>query len=131
MKFYLLVMLSLTSFGVSAKCDQKDADKGIQSAMNECAHERFKFADNRLNIVYKNKMKELKKTQEEYPNEDATKELVAKYRAAQLAWLKYRDAQCEDESYGYYGGSMAPMIYSSCLETLTTDRIKQMNREDR
>jgi uncharacterized protein YecT (DUF1311 family) len=50
----------------------------------------------------------------------------AKLRAAQRAWLRYRDAQCTFEAAAYDGGSMQPMIKLLCLESLTRSRARQV-----
>ncbi len=46
--------------------------------------------------------------------------------AAQLAWIKFRDASCEFETSAYEGGSIAPAIYSACLEETTKQRTQQL-----
>lgn len=131
MRVFLFILLSIVSFEVSAKCNQKEADKGIQGAMNECAYEGYKIADNKLNSVYKTRMDDLKKTQHDYPNEESSKELVNKFKKAQLAWLKYRDAECDDQYYSFYGGSMAHLVHSLCLETLTKERINEIESKQK
>ena len=52
----------------------------------------------------------------------------AKLRAAQLAWLKFRDAHCDYESIGDKGGSIYPMVVSFCLAEITTGRVKQLQK---
>ena len=63
-----------------------------------------KKADAALNAVYRKLEK--------------TPELVA----AQRLWIAYRDAECKYQYSRYEGGTIAPMIYSNCLTTLTTQR---------
>ena len=46
--------------------------------------------------------------------------------ASQRAWLKFRDAQCVTEGYSARGGSMEPLMASSCIEELTKSRTKQL-----
>ncbi|MEM8850088.1 MAG: lysozyme inhibitor LprI family protein [Pseudomonadota bacterium] len=41
---------------------------------------------------------------------------------AQRAWLRYRDATCEAEQNEYAGGSIAAMVYWSCMDRLTLQR---------
>lgn len=45
-------------------------------------------------------------------------------RAAQKAWLPYRDATCALETMGLDGGSAYAMAYNGCLNGLTDERIK-------
>jgi uncharacterized protein YecT (DUF1311 family) len=49
----------------------------------------------------------------------------AKLRAAQLAWIKFRDAHCEYEAFGNTGGSIYPMVHGFCLAEVTAERSKQ------
>ena len=96
-----------------------DADEGPcpdamnQHAMNQCAASAFRQADAELNKIYRQLM-----------NDAGTAE-KAKLRAAQLAWIKFRDAHCDYESFGNTGGSIYPMVYSFCLAGVTAERTKQ------
>lgn len=44
----------------------------------------------------------------------------------QRAWLKYRDAHCTTEGYWARGGSLEPLLVSTCKTKLTQDRIQQL-----
>jgi uncharacterized protein YecT (DUF1311 family) len=96
-----------------------DADEGpcpeamTQHAMNQCAAQEFQKADAELNKVYRGLLK------------DAGTAEKAKLRAAQLAWIKFRDAHCDYEAFGNKGGSIYPMVYSFCLAEVTRDRTNQ------
>jgi len=88
-----------------------------QSAMNFCAAEQAKTADRRLNQVYQQAIAKFKGT----PNE---KQLVT----AQRAWMQFRDASCTFERDRFKGGSIAPLMYSSCLTELSQERTKALQR---
>ncbi|MCA1616454.1 MAG: lysozyme inhibitor LprI family protein [Acidobacteria bacterium] len=96
-----------------------DADEGpcpdamTQPDMNRCTALEFQKADAALNKIYRRLMK------------DAGAAEKAKLRAAQLAWIKFRDAHCEYESFGNKGGSIYPMVYSFCLADVTGKRAEQ------
>ena len=79
-----------------------------QMELNQCAANEYKAADRDLNAYYSKLEK--------------TNELVA----AERAWIAYRDAECAYQAKAVEGGSMAPMIYSSCLADLTKQRLKQL-----
>lgn len=81
-----------------------------QMEMNECAGLAYQEADKRLNQVYK-----------QLPR---TPGLVA----AEKAWIAFRDAECTYEAQAVEGGSMQPMVYANCLQSLTEDRIKQLTQ---
>jgi len=94
------------------------ANAQTQVDMNECQGREYKKADAALNAVYKQLMA---KTQ------DDAGELAA-LKAAQQAWIKFRDADCEFESYENKGGTIYPLVYSGCLTTLTQERTKQLRQ---
>ena len=101
--------------------EQDDADRedpcpgsGSQSELNQCAARARDKADAELNKVYRELMK------------DAGTAERAKLRAAQLAWIKFRDTQCDYESVGNKGGSIYPMVVGFCLARVTNDRVKQL-----
>ncbi len=50
----------------------------------------------------------------------------AQIKTVQLAWIKFRDLQCNYEADRYEGGSMQPLVHSSCLYALTKQRNKEL-----
>ena len=87
---------------------------GSQHELNRCAAAARDKADAELNKVYRELMKDMGATER------------TKLRAAQLAWIKFRDAQCDYESVGNKGGSIYPMVVSFCLARVTGTRVKQL-----
>jgi uncharacterized protein YecT (DUF1311 family) len=85
-----------------------------QAEMNQTSAQGYYKADAELNKVYKILMSKL---------DEKGKALLIK---AENDWLKYRDSHCKFEASFYEGGSMQPMIYSGCLESVTMDRIKEL-----
>jgi uncharacterized protein YecT (DUF1311 family) len=88
-----------------------------QAEMNVCAAQEFRRTDARLNTVYQKLVKTL----------DANRRV--KLRAAQRAWLAYRDAQCDFEASASEGGSMQPLELASCKSNATKERIAQFQQE--
>ncbi|MGG6263629.1 lysozyme inhibitor LprI family protein [Leptolyngbya sp. AN03gr2] len=88
-----------------------------QSVMNICAAQQASAADRKLNQVYQKAIAKFKGT----PNE---KQLVT----AQQAWIQFRDASCTFERDRFKGGSIAPLMYSSCVTELTQERTKALER---
>jgi uncharacterized protein YecT (DUF1311 family) len=84
-----------------------------QLDMNQCADAQYRKADVELNRAYQQLVR-------------ASGSSDAKLKAAQLAWLKFRDAECDYEASLYEGGSMMPMVYSFCLRDVTTERTRQL-----
>jgi uncharacterized protein YecT (DUF1311 family) len=96
--------------------DREDPCPGsnTQFELNQCAARARDKADAELNKVYRELMKDAGTTER------------AKLRAAQLAWIKFRDTQCDYESVGNKGGSIYPMVVSFCLARVTGARVKQL-----
>ena len=99
--------------------ERDEADEGpcpdamTQYAMNRCAAEEFQKADAELNKIYRQLVT------------DAGPAEKVKLRAAQLAWIKFRDAHGDYEAFGNTGGSIYPMVYSFCLAEVTRERTRQ------
>jgi uncharacterized protein YecT (DUF1311 family) len=85
-----------------------------QAEMNQTAFKNYQIADKKLNETYKELMTFL--TIEE-------KQLL---KTAQKEWLKFRDSHCTFESFEYEGGSIKPLIKSTCLEDLTGKRTNEL-----
>ena len=95
--------------------DNADCGKAVtQFDMNQCADKDFQAADKTLNEVYK----KVVAAQEG----DSTK-----LKAAQRAWITFRDAECSFEIADNEGGTIYPMMYSMCLTKVTKARIAQFN----
>ncbi len=91
-------------------CEQAES----QFEMTQCAGREYKQADAELNKVYQQVLR-----QEESGGQ-------ARLKAAQLAWLKFRDTQCAYEAGDYIGGTMRPMVEAFCLAAVTNDRTRQL-----
>ncbi|QSJ15615.1 lysozyme inhibitor LprI family protein [Nostoc sp. UHCC 0702] len=85
-----------------------------QLEINQCAQLSYKNADQKLNQVYQQLLPKLSRSRKQ------------KLNAAQLAWIKFRDASCEFERSAYEGGSIAPTIYFGCLEKTTKQRTQEL-----
>jgi uncharacterized protein YecT (DUF1311 family) len=51
---------------------------------------------------------------------------IVSFRAAQVAWQKYRDAQCDMVAHGYLGGTGRASGYGKCLADITRNRILEL-----
>lgn len=86
-----------------------------QADMNYCAALDAQQADDKLNEVYQ-------KLRAAITNETQEKRLIA----AQQAWIPFRDSDCEFSQRRYDGGSIMPLIYSSCIADRTRQRTKEL-----
>ena len=82
-----------------------------QGAMNVAAQREFAAADKRLNATYEKFIAALDEKGK------------TKLRAAERAWIAYRDAEADAEARG---GSMEPMSYNNSCTALTEARIKHL-----
>ena len=104
---YLIALLLLTLSAVPALAQS-------QSEMNREAAASFVKADAELNRVYAKVLAML------------DDEGRAKFKAAQRAWVVFRDAQAEFEMDNEArGGSMAPLIYEGFRARITKARVAQ------
>jgi uncharacterized protein YecT (DUF1311 family) len=116
MKFRIVIAAALFAAPAMAQDDKKIdcANAQVQFEMNICANRAYEAADKSLNEIY---LKIL-------ASEDASGK--NRLKAAQRAWLKFRDLECDFESAVNEGGTMYPMVYSGCLQGLTEERTKQL-----
>jgi uncharacterized protein YecT (DUF1311 family) len=84
-----------------------------QFEMNKCADKDYRAADKALNEAYRNVLA-------------AQQGDDAKLKAAQRAWIAFRDAECTFRTADDEGGSIQPMDYAMCMTTLTRERTKQL-----
>ena len=96
--------------------ESDDAANGIQSAMNACAYDEYTRQDGRLNQAYVMVMR---------------RQAVAgkaKLRGLQRAWIKQRDVKCDAERMAYDGGSIAPLMFHTCMTDQTISRTLWLER---
>lgn len=90
-------------------------DKAVsQPDMNACAKKAYTTSDVALNKLYQQILQRLK------DDADAKKRLLA----AQRAWLAFRDAECHFSASATEGGTVFPMAYGLCLDSLTKARVQ-------
>lgn len=110
-----LVILTASALTPAIAQDITCNPDGAQAEMNVCAFEDFERADAALNAEYKLAV-------------DAAKGMGVydQLRAAQRAWLPFRDAACAAEAAPFQGGTLQPLILYSCLATLTEERTRHL-----
>lgn len=85
-----------------------------QAEMNQQAFDSFEKADAELNKIYSKVLAKL----------DA--EGQAKLKAAQRAWVAFRDAQAELDADFMRGGSAAPLLRAGSLTGTTQHRTQEL-----
>lgn len=86
--------------------------------LNTCAFIGFDSSDAELREVYRKLLAE--------PRAEPVKEAAVALKASQDAWLKFRDLQCEWDTFEWGGGSMRPTVVFNCQRALTEERIRQL-----
>ncbi len=105
----LLLMAQTTSADI--ECDMAEADKGVQSAMNQCAYKDYLIADEALNVQWTKTAATMKARDENFESVyDKRPGYFTTMLKAQRAWLEYRDAHCTNEGYYARGGSLEPLL---------------------
>jgi uncharacterized protein YecT (DUF1311 family) len=112
----LVLTLGASSFAQNQKKDPCDEAQS-QAEMNMCWGKEYRAADARLNETYRQFMAKL------------NDEEKAQLKKAQLAWIPYRDANCEFVADQYKGGTMRPMIAAICLAETTNNRTTELKAQ--
>ena len=115
----LIVALLLSNISMAGQQPKKDPCANAQSQleMNMCWGSQYKAADAQLNAAYREFTSKLN------PEE------TAQLKTAQLAWIKFRDANCEFVADAYKGGSIRPMIAAMCLADVTNARTSELKAQ--
>jgi len=90
-----------------------DALKGVTVAMAGCTNAELQKQDARLNRAYKAAMAKRSKPQQ------------ASLRTAQRAWIKRRDAECQED---LTGGTIDMLNIGGCHLSMTTVRAVELER---
>lgn len=95
-----------------------------QSDMNECAARDSQAADKDLNAQYKQTREAVRNLDRDL--DDALKGAEKALVEAQRAWVTFRDADCRLQGFQARGGTMEPLLVSSCLADKSRERTKQL-----
>ncbi|WP_201545419.1 lysozyme inhibitor LprI family protein [Psychrobacter sp. H7-1] len=112
-----LILVTLLASTHAMASEEYCNGKYDQASMNQCAQSDYKDEDAKLNSAYKT-LRSLLNTEEK----DQLKQV-------QLAWISYRDKVCDFENRNEKGGSIYPLLTSSCLKKHTEVRRKQIEGE--
>jgi len=133
---YLLITIACVESIASEKKQSKSTgpcDKAMtQLELNMCFGREYKKTDVRLNQLYR-KTLDLMQREMDSAREDVykdTEEIVqtstANLKAAERAWIQYRDLHCQAAQHEVWGGSMSPMVWAECMSQVTEHRISEM-----
>ena len=113
------IALTLCANSFAQNRDKKDpcAHAQSQAEMTMCWGKEYKAADARINEAFRRFMAKL------------NDEEKAQLKKAQLAWITYRDANCDFVADQYKGGTMRPMIAAICLAETTNNRTTELKAQ--
>lgn len=115
-----LALMPMAAFAQDIDC----SDPSTQSDMTECAAQDWENADADLNAAYAEAMNVMQSIDSNLDPDLAGAEDAL--RAAQRAWLNYRDTSCTSEGFKWRGGSAESMIVLSCKARLTELRSQDL-----
>lgn len=118
----LLAGLTMPHIALAQQPNCKDPQ--TQTDMNICAGQAYQAADAELNREYKKTIAGMKQTDANLPKE--LKGAEEALRAAQRAWITYRDKTCEAYGFGARGGTMESMLVGQCLADVTRNRTNEL-----
>jgi uncharacterized protein YecT (DUF1311 family) len=109
-------------------------DPIAQQEMNQCAARDYAVADERLNQQWKITAAAMKARDAEFSASgsgeyDTREGYFETLLEAERGWLRYRDAHCRVDGYIARGGSLEPLLVSTCKARLTrmrTDELKAL-----
>lgn len=120
-----LTLAALCLSGLAATAQDIDCrNTMVQMELNQCAADEWEVADARLNEAYQNAMAMVKAWDARLPA--AERGGAEALRAAQRAWIVFRDQGCAAEGYAMKGGSAEPLVLYGCLRSVTLDRARQL-----
>lgn len=120
----LLFGALLTAAHVQADDEPDCANAQTQAEMTQCAGADFDEADQGLNAEYQ-KLRKLLATRDRQADEGG-KGAVEALVAAQRAWVAFRDANCDLAGFQARGGTMEPMLISSCMADMSRKRTEEL-----
>lgn len=117
--FRLPIVLAALTLPAAAQ-DVDCAEAVAQVDLNACAYQEWEAADTQLNRTYAAAMDLLEAWDADLPDDE--KGGPAALKAAQRAWITFRDKACEAEGYAMKGGSAEPLLVYGCMRQLTEER---------
>jgi uncharacterized protein YecT (DUF1311 family) len=103
-------------------------DPESQAEMNMCARADFERADADLNTAYQAAIEEARRVDAGIDRSwDTRSGHEEELRAAQRAWVAFRDSWCTYVGYQEArGGSMEPLSFNACRALVTRERARQL-----
>ncbi|AKC08045.1 MULTISPECIES: lysozyme inhibitor LprI family protein [Rhizobium/Agrobacterium group] len=124
--FGAAVLLSLAASPAFADDAPDCTSPQTQADMTICAGKDYEKADKQLNAAYQKVRKQL--AERDKTADESGKGAVDALVAAQRAWVAFRDANCDAFGFQARGGTMEPMLVSSCLADMSNKRADELRQ---
>lgn len=124
-----LVFAMLTQAAEPPVPDWNCHDPIAQQEMNWCAARDYEVADERLNAQWAITIEVMKRRDAEWAEVGSNDTRLGYTRSlleAQRAWLRYREAHCRVDGYIARGGTLEPLLVSTCKARLTQMRTEEL-----
>lgn len=123
----MTLLLPLLAQIASSPPEVNCTDPQTQSAMNICAAQDYARADVVLNTRWEEISHEMRERDKGIDREhDKRPGYYETLLTAQRAWINFRDSHCASEGMTVRGGSMEPLIISTCKSKMTLERVMQL-----
>jgi uncharacterized protein YecT (DUF1311 family) len=109
--FLIFMSMVVANYALAADC----ANPTTQTDMSSCNAKDLDRETKKINQTYNSVRAKLNPKQKQ------------DFKAVQLAWIKFKDADCKFQSSAAEGGSAYPMIVSACLTARTVQRNKDLD----
>jgi uncharacterized protein YecT (DUF1311 family) len=122
----LLPVLTVLAATPSLAQDVDCSTAMAQADLNACAYADWQEADARLNAIYGEVVAAYRQIDQDLPPDLGSAQ--DSLRAAQRAWIVFRDKACEAEGFAMRGGSAEPLLVYGCMRSLTEERTGHLQR---
>lgn len=123
----MTLLLPLLAQVSTAPPEVNCTDPQTQSAMNICAQRDYARVDVVLNTRWDEVSQEMRERDTHIDRDHDTRPgYFETFLVAQRAWISFRDAHCASEGMTARGGSMEPLLISTCKSRLALERIMQL-----
>jgi uncharacterized protein YecT (DUF1311 family) len=98
----------------------------------DCGTKEYREADVRLNAAYTKVIADMKedldRAEKEHSREQQSYDQrgIRNLRAAERAWIQYRDLHCSAAKQRYEGGTISPVVWLNCMTQLTEHRTAEL-----
>ena len=106
------------------RCQDTDSST---AGLKQCAYDALSSADKVLNNVYKAAVASYKKKSSDEQEAKDNKESLDRLIASEVAWIKYRDTECELQGTSMLGGTGEGLVIADCQYSMTAKRAKDLD----